>query len=91
MTAEEIRALADDLSKYHEPPRSLVVKAIAAIRAIPDILQALEFYADQRRYDGPNQGPIPDDPHAKPDAAYIMDVTRDHGTIAAKALRLTSR
>lgn len=50
---------------------------------------ALEFYADPRRYDGPNQQPIPDDPYAKPDAAYIMDVTRDHGSIAVKALRCT--
>lgn len=50
---------------------------------------ALEFYADPRRYDGPNQRPIEGDPYAKPDAAYIMDVTRDNGAIAKKALKPT--
>lgn len=47
---------------------------------------ALGFYADARRYDGPNQKPIADDPFAKPDAAYVLDVTRDGGSIAREAL-----
>ncbi len=47
---------------------------------------ALSFYADGRRYQGPNQKPIPDDQFAKPDAVYILDVTRDGGSIASRAL-----
>jgi hypothetical protein len=52
------------------------------------LVRALEFYADPKRYDGPNQHPLPDDPYARPDAAYIYDVTRDHGAVARAALRL---
>ena len=47
---------------------------------------ALAFYADPRRHNGPNQNPIEGDKFAKPDAAYILDVTRDHGEIARSAL-----
>ena len=50
------------------------------------LITALKFYADERRYKGPNQNPIPNDPYAKPDAVYIQDVTKDHGDIARKAL-----
>jgi hypothetical protein len=53
---------------------------------IDALVKALEFYADPKRYDGPNMQPIPNDIYAKPDAAYIMDVTRDGGSIARKAL-----
>lgn len=52
---------------------------------------ALSFYADGRRYQGANQRPIPDDPFAKPDAVYILDVTRDHGSIATAALASEER
>jgi hypothetical protein len=47
---------------------------------------ALKFYADPRRYDGPNQRPIEDDPYASRDSVYIHDVTRDKGKIARAAL-----
>jgi hypothetical protein len=57
-----------------------------AAQEIERLRLALSFYADGRRYQGPNQRPIPDDPFAKPDAVYINDVTRDNGSIAARAL-----
>lgn len=47
---------------------------------------ALEFYADPRRYYGPNQRPIAEDKFAQPNDAYLRDVTRDGGEIARKAL-----
>lgn len=47
--------------------------------------RALSFYADQQRYRGPNQRPIPGD--AWPDSdGYRLDVTRDGGAIARAAL-----
>jgi hypothetical protein len=54
---------------------------------IAELEAALRFYADGRRYRGANQQPIPDDPYAKPDAVYILDVTRDGGAIANTALK----
>lgn len=51
-----------------------------------DLVRALEFYADPRRYRGPNQNPITDDPYAKPDQVYIQDVSRDDGSIARAIL-----
>jgi hypothetical protein len=53
--------------------------------------KALSFYADGRRYQGANQRPISDDPFAKPDAVYILDVTRDNGSIATAALASEDR
>jgi len=53
---------------------------------IASLVKALEFYAEPRRYQGPNQHPLPNDPHAKPDQVYIQDVTRDGGSIARQAL-----
>ena len=50
---------------------------------------ALEFYADHQRYDGGNQSMrrFPDgDPWTAPDAPYLQDVTRDHGSIARTTL-----
>lgn len=60
--------------------------AVAAADKIERLRKALSFYADGRRYQGPNQKPIPDDPFAKEDAVYILDVTRDGGSIASRAL-----
>jgi hypothetical protein len=49
---------------------------------------ALQFYADERRYQGPNQKPIADDPYQPdPTFPYILDVTRDWGSIAREALK----
>lgn len=51
---------------------------------------ALEFYADRKRYLGPNRilDRLSDDPYAPADAAYWQDVTRDGGEIARNALAL---
>lgn len=48
---------------------------------------ALRFYADERRYLGPNREPIPDDPYSPPSRAYVHDVTKDGGQIARQVLR----
>lgn len=47
---------------------------------------ALAFYADPRRYDGPNLKGIEDDPYSPPNLSYRYDVTRDNGQIARNAL-----
>ena len=47
---------------------------------------ALEFYADPRRYDGPNMPAILNDPYSPEGLGYRYDVTRDNGKIAQKAL-----
>lgn len=49
---------------------------------------ALTFYADPMRHDGPNKALLPHDPFTPADAGYRMDVTRDGGAIARKALGL---
>jgi hypothetical protein len=48
--------------------------------------EALEFYAEPRRYDGPNQNNPGNDPHTPEDAPYMTDVTRDRGKRARSAL-----
>lgn len=60
--------------------------AVDAANQIDALVKALQFYADPRRHQGPNLSPIPNDPFAKPDAVYIMDVSRDNGAIARAAL-----
>lgn len=52
-----------------------------------DLLAALRFYADSRRYEGGNRQPLEDDPHQPIGLVYRLDVTRDHGRIAAAAIR----
>lgn len=48
--------------------------------------EALRFYADKRRYEGPNLPPIEGDKYAPSDLVYRYDVTRDNGFIAREAL-----
>lgn len=48
--------------------------------------EALEFYADDKRYWGPNQNNPGNDPHTPEDAPYLTDVTRDRGDRARAAL-----
>mgnify|MGYP000623845550 CR=1 FL=1 len=55
-------------------------------KAIEAMREALKFYADGRRYDGPNQINTRDDPHTDERMPYLTDVTRDGGRIARNAL-----
>ena len=55
-------------------------------REIKRLRRALEFYANEVRYHGPNQPPIPGDPYEPQDGSYILDVTKDYGRIAREAL-----
>lgn len=65
---------------------------IASLKSqVERMTKALEFYADSKRYEGPNQRAIPNDPYARPDDAYLRDVSRDHGSIARSALSLEDR
>lgn len=48
--------------------------------------EALRFYADQRRYDGPNLPPLEGDKYAPDGLVYRYDVTRDRGSVARAAL-----
>ena len=56
-------------------------------KRIAELENALRFYADPVRYQGPHQLPRPDDPYTPPDAAYMVDIIRDGGQIARKALK----
>jgi hypothetical protein len=55
---------------------------------IAKLKMALAFYADERRYEGPNQKPIENDPY-QPDHEfpYLLDIIRDGGSIAREALK----
>lgn len=50
------------------------------------LVKALGFYASASRYQGANQRILPDDEWTDKDAVYRLDVTRDGGAIARKAL-----
>lgn len=66
---------------------ALIVRAVNSHQALID---ALEFYADPKRYEGPNMPPIPDDKYdpRAPDSCYVHDITKDSGAIAKDALKL---
>jgi uncharacterized protein DUF551 len=52
-----------------------------------EVVAALRFYAEPKRYLGPNQDPIPNDPFAPTNSVFIFDVTKDAGNIARNALQ----
>jgi hypothetical protein len=58
-------------------------------KRIQELEHALRFYASSLRYKGPNQPALPGalDPYTPKGFPYRMDVTRDGGAIARKALR----
>jgi hypothetical protein len=51
------------------------------------LMKALKFYAEARRYLGPNRDPIPGDPFGAPGDSYIRSVDKDGGKIARDALK----
>jgi hypothetical protein len=58
----------------------------AALSAQARVVEALQFYADPRRYRGPNQ-PRPEGDEFTPSKfPYMIDVTRDGGLIARDAI-----
>ncbi|WP_027521717.1 hypothetical protein [Bradyrhizobium sp. Ec3.3] len=63
------------------------IEARVMLRRLADLERALRFYADSKRYSGPNQRikGEPDEYQPK-DAPYLWDVTRDGGKIARDAL-----
>lgn len=80
--------LASDVDAYRQ---AVVEDAKAADARIAELEKALRFYADKRRYLGPNQHPIPDDPYQPADMrSYMYDTCRDGGEVARKALGLSS-
>lgn len=62
--------------------------AVSDCRAIEERLnacvEALEFYADKRKYEGPNSVADPDEECVA--GYYRLDVTRDHGVKAKRAI-----
>lgn len=64
----------------------LAVLLLSTSSEVRRLREALEFYADPRRYNGPNQYNPGDDPHSPQHAAYLTDVTRDNGGRAYAAL-----
>jgi hypothetical protein len=64
-------------------------ETVADIKTERDILKrAMHFYADHKRYAGPNQRLEQPDEYSEEAApkVYLLDVTRDGGAIARKAL-----
>jgi len=76
-------ALEDELSE--DGPD--IARAFIALHARCTKLEtALRFYADPKRYEGPNQRAEPGDEWTAPDAPYRQDVGRDNGRNARAAL-----
>jgi hypothetical protein len=66
---------------------STICRRIAALEAeVARYRQALHFYADQLRYEGPNQRALPGDAYSV-GKHYRHDVTKDNGDIARAALK----
>lgn len=57
----------------------------ALLEQIDQLVEALTFYADPRKYLGPNQDPDPDEESAG-EGSYHLDVTRDGGSKARALL-----
>lgn len=76
-------------SRMSEDLRHVLSLLSTAERQRDEAMRALEFYADERRYDGANQrrSSWPEDPFTAEDAAYLTDSTRDGGSIARQALQ----
>lgn len=58
----------------------------AAEAEVAKLREALEFYADLKRYEGANQRPEAGDKYTPRGFPYRVDVTRDLGDIARAAL-----
>jgi hypothetical protein len=83
-TAYEQRTL-QDFADWLDAQQTAELSALHA--RIASLEAAVGFYADHRRYEGPNQSPIDGDPFQPEDmTSYIWDVHRDGGEIARKAL-----
>ena len=68
-------------------PASSDVTQLATITAQRDqLLEALEFYAQEKRYHGQNQSLDGEDKYTPTGKPYLQDVTRDHGDIARAAI-----
>ena len=61
-----------------------IVKALNRDALFDEMVEALAFYADPRRYDGPNQKNPGDDKHSA--GPYLQNVTRDNGDLARAVL-----
>lgn len=81
--------MADDLVERLWANDAASALTNQAARRIEELQKALAFYADERRYRGPNQwlpdGAVPDE-YQPAILGYLLDVTRDYGEIARKAL-----
>ncbi len=59
---------------------------VKCVNSHADLVAALEFYADPKRYEGPNQKAEAGDEHTPSENVYRQDVIRDQGDIARAAL-----
>lgn len=92
--AAAIKCAEEDLHLQRgidDPEVNKVRALVAAASAYQVMREALEFYAEQRRYNGPNQNNPGDDPHTPPDAPYFTDVTRDGGERARAAIEKATK
>jgi hypothetical protein len=90
---EPITQRHDGHPDLHATPETLAYIAAANPATISAILadleaaeKALKFYADPWRYHGPNQRLDKPDEFSPDGAVYLVDVTRDYGSIAKAAL-----
>jgi hypothetical protein len=79
-----------ELFELESDPESQYRKAAAELRRLheqnQELLEALEFYADKKRYEGPNQQRELGDKFTPESDCYRMDVCRDNGAIARIAI-----
>jgi hypothetical protein len=75
---------ADDM-KAAEDVEAFLESAVNRSAQFEEMVRALQFYADPKRYQGANQRNDANDPYSG-DAPYIKDVGRDSGAIARTAL-----
>lgn len=99
---EQLRQRAETLERERDHEHALLVDSTASFIRVRDELlsvqtdaatlrAALEYYADDERYDSCNKpvGNKTDKFQPSPDYPYIWDITRDRGTIAKQALAAT--
>jgi hypothetical protein len=80
---------AQTADKLFERLRATIDKAMSCPTQSPagnmrELVEALKFYADPRKYQGPNQSPETDEEEIP--GGYRLDVTRDRGEKARQAL-----
>lgn len=77
--------MADERGEFH-PICGVIHRAEQAESKLQTAVEALKFYADERRHEGPNRQPIKGDTFGPVDFSYCWSVSHDRGGIAQHAI-----